>query len=143
MVAAYAPQQKLTTLPRINPTIDDVTAMETASGKVATRKITTAALAILPRAANDPVGDLSTHSTILPEAAPQRAVPAGWHIQLGATPSLEAANRLLAKARAKNQRLLVAMLNHTEPCRKTTTLCIVPVLQALKANLLPVRPVPS
>ncbi len=118
MVVAYAPQQKLTTLPRINPTIDEVTAMEPASGRVATRKITTAALAILPRAANDPVGDLSTHSTILPEAAPQRALPAGWHIQLGATPSLAAANRLLAKARAKNQRLLVAMLNHTETVQK-------------------------
>ncbi|WP_245418401.1 SPOR domain-containing protein [Cohaesibacter intestini] len=122
MVASYAPQQKLASLPRINPTLDDASAIETASGTVTNHKprVTTAALAILPRAANDPIGDLSTHSPVLPEAAPIKARPSGWHIQLGATPSLEAANRLLAKARAKNQRLLVAKLNHTETVQKNS-----------------------
>ena len=54
----------------------------------------------------------------MPATAPKLARPAGWHIQLGATPSLDAANRLLAKARAKNKHLLVAKVNHTETVQK-------------------------
>ncbi|WP_316861675.1 serine hydrolase [uncultured Cohaesibacter sp.] len=84
-------------------------------------RLTTAALAVppLPRAANDPIGDLSTHSPALPEVAPKRQVkPQGWHIQLGATPSLQKANALLDKARNKNASLLLNQVNYTETVQK-------------------------
>ena len=83
-------------------------------------QFTTASLAVppLPRPANDPVGDLSTHQPPTPVAAPKRATPPGWQIQLGATRSLDLANTLLAKARAKNEKLLVARVNHTETVQK-------------------------
>ena len=87
-------------------------------------RLTTAALAIppLPRPANDPIGDLSTHEAPLPEAAPNRGgVPAGWQIQLSATPSLEAANEILDKARASNGRMLNGRVNHTETVEKGST----------------------
>jgi D-alanyl-D-alanine carboxypeptidase len=94
--------------------------------KPAPVQLTTAALAIpvMPRAANDPIGDLSTHNA-LPKPAERsaktavpKAVPAGWQIQLGATPTLSGAHKLLAKARKSNKRLLVAVLNHTETVTK-------------------------
>nr|WP_319388825.1 D-alanyl-D-alanine carboxypeptidase [uncultured Cohaesibacter sp.] len=88
-------------------------------------RLTTAALAIppLPRAANDPIGDLSTHSAPIPMAAPaaRESVPAGWQIQLSATPSLEAANEILDKARADNKRMLNGRVNHTEAVEKGST----------------------
>ncbi|MCV6575802.1 MAG: D-alanyl-D-alanine carboxypeptidase [Cohaesibacter sp.] len=109
--------------------------------KPATKQLTMASLglAAMPRPANDPIGDLSTHaasgqnqpiqvpvvnkvqqaSTMDQMAAPvAKAPPAGWQIQLGATPTLSGANKLLAKARQKNKRLLVAVLNHTETVTK-------------------------
>ena len=91
-------------------------------------RLTTAALATppLPRAANDPIGDLSSHesrasSQAIPMPAPVQATPEGWHIQLGATPSLQAAEKILAKARAKNKRMLVAVANYTETVEKNNT----------------------
>nr|WP_319485370.1 serine hydrolase [uncultured Cohaesibacter sp.] len=88
-------------------------------------RLTTAALAIppLPRAANDPVGDLSTHSAPIPMAAPvaRESAPAGWQIQLSATPSLEAANEILDKVRADNKRMLKGRVNHTEAVEKGNT----------------------
>ncbi|WP_319529021.1 serine hydrolase [uncultured Cohaesibacter sp.] len=83
-------------------------------------QFTTASLAVppLPRPANDPVGDLSTHQPPTPMAAPDRGTPPGWQIQLGATRSLDLANELLSKARSSNKRLLVARVNHTETVQK-------------------------
>ena len=128
MVASYAPKPSVTSLPRINPTLAadgstvDLAATATIS-KTPQPRLTTAALAIppLPRAANDPIGDLSTHTPTphtAPKIASKQLKPKGWHIQLGATPSLEGANRLLSKARAKNKRLLLAKVNHTETVEK-------------------------
>ncbi|WP_319413817.1 serine hydrolase [uncultured Cohaesibacter sp.] len=89
--------------------------------ELTTASLTTAALAIppLPRPANDAIGDLSTHTAALPESAPIReTVPSGWQIQLSATPSLEAANDILDKARASNKSLLKGRVNHTETVQK-------------------------
>ena len=109
----------LVTLPRENPTKPDRRATASISSNPKPR-VTTAALAIprLPRAANDPIGDLSTHTQM---AAVPASTPAGWQIQLGAAPSLSAANKILSKARAKNKRLLLAMVNHTETVEKNNT----------------------
>ncbi|SNZ08261.1 D-alanyl-D-alanine carboxypeptidase [Cohaesibacter gelatinilyticus] len=97
------------------------------------KQLTVASLAIppMPRPANDPIGDLSTHASAYAPAAatksPQnpgiasfeaKPAPAGWQIQLGATPTLSGANKLLVQARKKNKRLLAAVLNHTETVAK-------------------------
>ena len=115
----------LVSLPRQQPAnpVLDLTVDQTATASVTAKprpRITTAALAIppLPRAANDPVGDLSTHSQPAAELSLSRPTPPGWQIQLGAAPSLAAANKILSKARSKNKRLLVARLNHTETVEK-------------------------
>ncbi|WP_373235559.1 serine hydrolase [Cohaesibacter celericrescens] len=112
---AYANPINLAALPRENPAKPDQQA--TASIPVSPKpRMTTAALAMppLPRAANDPVGDLSTHSRV----SSTQVAPSGWHIQLGAAPSLAAANKILSQARAKNERLLLARVNHTETVEK-------------------------
>ncbi len=97
------------------------------------KQLTVASLAIppMPRPANDPIGDLSTHASAYAPASATKSpknpgiasfeakpAPAGWQIQLGATPTLSGANKLLVKARSKNKRLLASVLNHTETVAK-------------------------
>nr|WP_321456705.1 D-alanyl-D-alanine carboxypeptidase [uncultured Cohaesibacter sp.] len=87
-------------------------------------RLTTAMLAIppLPRAANDPIGDMSTHSAPLPEEGPKaKTIPSGWQIQLSATPTLASANDILENARSQNKKLLSARVNHTEAVEKGNT----------------------
>lgn len=97
------------------------------------KQLTVASLAVppMPRPANDPIGDLSTHASAYAPASVTKSpknpgiasfeakpAPAGWQIQLGATPTLSGANKLLTKARSKNKRLLASVLNHTETVAK-------------------------
>ncbi len=54
----------------------------------------------------------------VPFAIQPQTVAAGWQIQIGATPSLEAANGLLERARDNAPRLLSDVANHTETVDK-------------------------
>ncbi|SNY93927.1 D-alanyl-D-alanine carboxypeptidase [Cohaesibacter sp. ES.047] len=117
MVTAYqAPRD----IKSITPAPIDLVAMPQTRPATQKARITTASLAVppLPRPANDAIGDLSTHQPPIPLAAPKQATPSGWQIQLGATRTLDLANNLLAKARARNEKLLVARVNHTETVEK-------------------------
>ena len=127
-IPASATAIKLAVLPQDNPGLSVpsnqvASASNAMSAYAPESQITTAALAIppLPRPANDPLGDMSTHTPDLPTAAPVRQTPTGWQIQLAATPTLAAANNILSEARSKNERLLVARINHTETVEKDNT----------------------
>ncbi len=56
-----------------------------------------------------------------PAAEAPAAVAAGWQIQIGAAPSLEAANRLLERARSNAPGLLSEVADHTETVAKGGT----------------------
>jgi D-alanyl-D-alanine carboxypeptidase len=74
---------------------------------------------IVTAAADAQASDTSAYAPEEPQdAIAERAIATGWQVQIGATPSLEAANTLLEKARSRAPGLLAQLENHTETVAK-------------------------